>query len=153
MPVFAPAQTLSFRATDEKDCNEVLLDTPGIEKIHFEEEFSVKDEHLVAIVARPALCASLKSLSIGDSDTGYGGKITNDGVVSIANACPNLRILWLDAALKINDATLISCCEACSNLESLRVTGHDRCNGAIDGSTALESVATACTSVARAPFV
>ncbi|KAG6918237.1 hypothetical protein DXG01_015830 [Tephrocybe rancida] len=134
-PVFGPTQSLAFDSRNGADWNEALLDTPGIESIRFGGDFSVKDEHLLAIAVRPALGASLKSLSLGDADTGTGGSITNAGVVSLVTACPHLRVLTLDAAIKINDATLLKCCEACPSLERLRITGHDRVTGAVTGTS------------------
>ncbi|KAG5654639.1 hypothetical protein H0H81_009887 [Sphagnurus paluster] len=112
---------------------------PGIEKIYFGANFPVKDEHLAEIYSRPALAASLKALSLGDSDTGNGYYITDAAVIALASACPNLRVLSLDAVTNVTDAALIACCQACPALEMLRITGNDKVKGDIKG-TSLEQL-------------
>ncbi|KAJ7572592.1 hypothetical protein C8J56DRAFT_349838 [Mycena floridula] len=132
-PTFPASRTLSFY--NKSSWDESKLDAAGVEKIYFGADFDVTDAHLAAISSRPALAASLKSLSLGDSDTGNGFHLTDAAVIALANACSNIRVLSLDATTKITDAALFACCQACPVLESLRITGNDKVKGQIHGAS------------------
>lgn len=143
VPNIPDSKTLRFDGgyhnNDATNWDETKLDTPGIEKIHFGPNFPVKDQHLAAIYSRPALAASLKSLSLGDSDTGNGYYITEAAVIALVNACPNLRVLMLDAVTSLGDAALLACVQACPHLERLQITGNDKVKGKVNG-TSLEQL-------------
>ncbi|KAF5387790.1 hypothetical protein D9615_000048 [Tricholomella constricta] len=141
-PTIPAVKTLSFNGTYHNnnaiDWDESRLDMPGIEKIHFGVYFPVKDEHLHSIASRPALAASLKEVSLGDSDTGNGFHITDAAVIALVSACPRLRVLRLDAVTKVTDAALIACCQTCPALELLRITGNDKVKGSIKGTALVQ---------------
>lgn len=101
--------------------------------MYFSASFDVTDAHLDAIRSRPTLAASLKCLTLGDSDTGYGAHISDNGVTALANACPNLVAVRLEAATRITDNALIALCSACPLLESLHISGNDKVHGNIRG--------------------
>lgn len=113
--------------------DESRLDASGIEKVHFSGSFDVQDSHLDAIRSRPALAARLKALVLGDSDNGYGTYISDQTIMALANACPNLVYINLESVNRLTDDALIAICQACPLLESLRITGHDKSRGSIEG--------------------
>ena len=57
------------------------------------------------------------------------------GILDLVGACPNLLVLSLDATTSLTDTALRGICESCPNLQSLRITGHDRHHGGIQGSS------------------
>ncbi|KAF8076002.1 hypothetical protein FPV67DRAFT_1470004 [Lyophyllum atratum] len=124
-----------YHNNDITNWDESKLETPGIEKIHFGANFPVKDEHLACISSRPALATSLKFLSLGDSDTGNGYHVSDAAVIALASACPNLRVLMLDAVTSVSDAALLACVQACHYLERLRITGNDKVKGKVKGAS------------------
>lgn len=70
-PNFRPENTIQYNG-EQQDFDTALLENRGIQAIRFGSRFNVLDTHLAAISSRPALCETLQSLSLGDSDTGYG---------------------------------------------------------------------------------
>ncbi|KAI4666375.1 uncharacterized protein J4E79_002413 [Alternaria viburni] len=51
--------------------------------------------------------------------------ITDDAVVRLARACPNLKTLRLDSALLITGTCIPPILTACPNITSLSITGHN----------------------------
>ena len=51
--------------------------------------------------------------------------ITDDAVVRLARACPNLKTLRLDSALLITGTCILPILTACPNITSLSITGHN----------------------------
>ncbi|KZV70978.1 hypothetical protein PENSPDRAFT_651015, partial [Peniophora sp. CONT] len=70
-------------------------------------------------------------LSLGDEDTGNGTLLTDDAILRLAPATPNLRVLRLSSCTQLTDATLINVAEHCPRLESLRISAHDKATGKI----------------------
>ncbi|KAI0317885.1 hypothetical protein OF83DRAFT_91572 [Amylostereum chailletii] len=130
-PAFSDDATLRFDSSTVPDFA-AKLDRAGVKSIHFGPDFSIRDEHLLAIAQRPQLAAGLEVLSLGDSDTGCGGQLSDDGVRTLLNAAPNLRSLSLDACTHLTPATLFCALESCPRLEHLRITGHDKSSGQIN---------------------
>lgn len=77
------------------------------------------------------MTTTLEKLSLGDSDTGNGGRLSDDVVQSLVAAAPNLRVLSLDACTQLTDATLIAALTQCPRLELLAITGNDKVGGRI----------------------
>lgn len=115
--------------------DETKLEVPNIGTICFGRDFSVRDEHLDIIRSRPGVASYLRELSLGNSDTGCGGAISDEGIVNLAKACPNLVKVSLDAATNLTDAALQGICEACPRLKILYIMGHDKRDGEIHGSS------------------
>lgn len=132
-PRYSASQTLTFGSYSGIPWNEEALNAPGIKKIHFSPSFEIQNAHLDAIRSRPALAASLQSLSLGDSDTGNGFYLSDQAVINFANACTNLVICQLDATTKLTDAALIAICQSCTSLETLQITGNDKSRGSLRG--------------------
>lgn len=59
--------------------------------------------------------------------------MTDTGILDLVKPCPNLVVISLDATTALTDAALQGICQACPKLESLRITGHDKCHGGIRG--------------------
>ena len=115
--------------------DETKLDNPNLRIIHFGREFSITDVHLDAIRQRTALAMNLQELSLGHSDTGCGGAVTDEGIINLAKACPNLTVVCLDAVTNLTDAVLQGICQSCPSLTNLSIMGHDKRDGEIKGSS------------------
>lgn len=124
---FSNAETRNFSSTSTWDMKK--LDEGGIKRVSFGPDFNVDDTHLAAICCRPDLASSLVSLSLGDSDSGNGARLTDHGVIVLVRACPNLRELTLNAATKLTDEAFLAICEACPSIEKLCITGNDKVKG------------------------
>jgi hypothetical protein len=96
---------------------------------------------LTAIVTRGgAVTDCLRSIILGGSDTGFGGSVSSQAVISLVQACPNLVVCSLDATTRVEDNALVAACQSCPALEYLRITGNDKVKGSIRG-TALQFLA------------
>ncbi|KAK7053054.1 hypothetical protein VNI00_004375 [Paramarasmius palmivorus] len=137
-PTYPPQATLYFRSANDPELN-TKMDQPGVKSIRFGVDFDVQDQHLLAIVQRPTLAANLAVFALGDSDTGYGGRLSDNAVQSFLSAAPNLVSLQLDACTHLSNATLVHALESCPRLEHLRITGNDKVSGNID-SKALKTI-------------
>ncbi|KAI0311836.1 hypothetical protein OF83DRAFT_1087430 [Amylostereum chailletii] len=130
-PVFPEDATLRFESSSDPDLA-AKLDRAGVKSLRFGPDFDVRNDHLLAIAQRPLLAAGLEVLSLGDSDTGCGGQLSDDGVQTLLKATPNLRSLSLDACTQLTPSTLFCALESCPRLEHLRITGHDKGSGRIN---------------------
>lgn len=96
--------------------------------------------HLNALItADPTFRSSLLNLSCGNSDNGYGGSLSDDAVIELSKACPNLVSISLEAATNLTDAALLAIATNCKNVVSIRITGHDKRAGKIS-SAALKTI-------------
>lgn len=96
--------------------------------------------HLNALAtASPDFRSSLLNLSCGNSDNGYGGSLSDNAVMELAKACPNLVSISLEAATGLTDAALLAIATNCKNVVFVGITGHDKRAGMIS-SAALNTI-------------
>ncbi|KAI4943307.1 hypothetical protein J4E91_009506 [Alternaria rosae] len=58
--------------------------------------------------------------------------ISDDAVVRLARACPNLKTLWLDSALLITGTCIPIILTACPHITSISITGHNGRTGSLN---------------------
>lgn len=96
--------------------------------------------HVDAIVAAgPAYCHSLHHFECGDTDSGNGACLTDVSIIQLAEACPNLIHVSLEAATSLTDSSLLALVTKCPHLQYLQISGNDKIYGGVKGS-ALEAI-------------
>lgn len=90
--------------------------------------------HLDAIAAKPDFCHSLRELTCGISDNGYGSNLSDAAVIRLASVCPGLIHVTLQSSINLTDRAMLSLVNYCPRLQSLEMSGHDKGNGHLKGS-------------------
>ncbi|KAI4675079.1 uncharacterized protein J4E88_007983 [Alternaria novae-zelandiae] len=104
----------------------------GIKEIEFGPDFVVQDAHLDAIAtADEAFRTKLEKFGLGARLGKTNMPVTDDAVVRLARACPNLKTLRLDSALLITGTCIPPILTACPNITSLCITGHNGRTGSL----------------------
>ncbi|KAI4625956.1 hypothetical protein J4E80_003090 [Alternaria sp. BMP 0032] len=107
--------------------------TAGIKEIEFGPDFVVRDAHLDAIAtAGEAFRVKLEKIGLGARLGKTNMPITDDAVIRLARACPNLKNLRLDSALLITGTCIPPILTACPNVTSLSITGHNGRTGSLN---------------------
>ncbi|KAK7417761.1 hypothetical protein QQX98_004417 [Neonectria punicea] len=95
--------------------------------------FMLTDDHIDDIIALGSpVCKGLTQFISKHPDVSYGSPpggaqlLTTDAVVRLAKACPNLRIVQLQATCLIADKGLLGLFKYCPNLTLVEVTGPSR---------------------------
>ncbi|CAG8955401.1 hypothetical protein HYFRA_00010265, partial [Hymenoscyphus fraxineus] len=128
-PNFAPPASLFFKSTASWDTEKLIGKPLGT---NFGDDFDIGDSRLDAIVsAGPEFCSSLINFKCGNSDNGKGGSISDDAVIRLSSACPNLRHVFLEAATQLTDATMMALTTNCKEIIYIGIPGHDRGSGKI----------------------
>lgn len=105
----------------------VSPDASCISAVTFGAGFHVRDEHLRRLA--DALGSQLRSLRLGDTDTGDGVFVTDEAVKHVASKCPGLEELALEGCVGVSDAGFTAVLSSLSGLRELHLTGHDRSSG------------------------
>ena len=79
--------------------------------------------------ANEAFRTKVENISLGARLGKTNMPITDDAVVRLARACPNLKTLRLDSALLITGTCIPPILAACPNITSLSITGHNARSG------------------------
>ncbi|KAK7931130.1 hypothetical protein PG985_001842 [Apiospora marii] len=104
----------------------------NIKQVTFGPDFRVQDQHFLALAQAPAAFRrSLRSIRCGNTDNGCGAGLSDDAVARLAEACPGLRYVTLEACTAVTDRGLAALLRHCPDLRSVSVTGHDRRTGHI----------------------
>ena len=97
-----------------------------------------RSQQLDAIVAAgPEFCQQIFRFNCGDSESGYGSRLSDAAVSRLAAACPNLVHIDIDSGRDLTDAALSAICQNCPKIEYISIDGNDKCQGHIGG-TALD---------------
>lgn len=89
--------------------------------------------HLDAIaIADEAFCSKLEKIGLGARIGKTKMPISDDAVVRLARACPNLQTLWLDSALLITGTCIPIILITCPHITSISVTGHNGRTGSLN---------------------
>ncbi|KAK7428190.1 hypothetical protein QQZ08_005256 [Neonectria magnoliae] len=109
--------------------------------------FVLTDDHIDDIIALGSLvCKSLTQFISKHADVSYdsppGGAqlLTTDAVVRLVKACPNLRIVQLQATRLIADKGLLGLFKYCPKLTLVEVTGPSRDSSKILSGQALDEL-------------
>ncbi|KAG2446736.1 hypothetical protein HYH02_008297 [Chlamydomonas schloesseri] len=105
----------------------VSPDASSISAVTFGAGFHVRDEHLRKLA--DAIGPQLRSLRLGDTDTGDGVFVTDAAVKHVAAKCHGLEELALEACVGVTDAGFSAVLNSLSSLRELHLTGHDRSSG------------------------
>lgn len=89
--------------------------------------------------ADAAFRAGLMGVHCGNTDNGYGGSLTDEAIIRLSLACPNLKDVTFEAATGLGDEALLALVNKCPNIKSIRITGHDKRTGRIT-SAALKTI-------------
>lgn len=90
--------------------------------------------HLDAIAANPDFSHSLRELTCGNSNNGYGSSLSDAAVIRLASACPNLIHVTLESSIDLTDRAMLSLVNYCPQLQCLTMSGHDKGKGHLKGS-------------------
>ena len=96
--------------------------------------------HIDAIVAAGLdYCHSLRHFESGDTDSGNGSGLTDASVIRLAEVCPNLIHVSLEASIRLTDSSLLALVKKCPELQYVQISGNDKVAGRVDG-PALEAM-------------
>lgn len=96
--------------------------------------------HVDAIVAAgPAYCHSLRHIECGHTDSGSGGFLSDDSIIRLAEACPNLIHVSLETSTLLTDSSLLALATQCPELQYVQISGNDKVAGSVKG-PALEAI-------------
>ncbi|KAK1518065.1 uncharacterized protein CCOS01_12322 [Colletotrichum costaricense] len=81
------------------------------------------------LISFPKICRNLWHIELLHLDDGYhpdnhARDLTDDTIVRLAAACPNLRSAKLRATTQLGHRSLIAFCQHCPGLEHLQITGE-----------------------------
>ena len=96
--------------------------------------------HVDAIVAAgPTYCQSLRHFECGDTDSGSGSFLSDDSIIRLAEACPNLIHVSLEASTHLTDSSLLALATQCPELQYVQISSNDKVAGSVK-SPALEAI-------------
>lgn len=126
-----PTESQYFSKAGEWNAGLLL---PGTKKVVFNDDFAIGDSHIDAIVAAgPAYCHSLRHFECGDTDHGYGGSLSDASIIRLAEACPSLTHVSLEAAKSLTDSSLLALVTKCPDLQYIQISGNDKVAGDVKG--------------------
>ena len=94
----------------------------------------VNGAHIDAIISMgPLFCHSLQDFRAGDAETGKGAGLSDNAIIRLARAGPNLVHVGLDGATHLTDESLLALFVNCASLRYIQFLGDDKVAGTMRG--------------------